>query len=54
MTKIIARELNKIEIRNMPNRKLKAMVIKIFIGIEKRVEDISETLNKEIQNIKKK
>ena len=29
------------------------MVIKILSGLEKRVEDISETFNKEIENRKK-
>ena len=33
----------------MPDRKFKAMIIKILIGLEKRVEDISETLNTEIK-----
>ena len=46
--KIIARELNKMEISNMPDREFKAMIIKIFTGLEKRVEDLSEILNKEI------
>lgn len=29
------------------------MVIKIFTGLEKRVEDLSETFDKEIEHIKK-
>ena len=29
------------------------MVIKILTGLEKRVEDLSETLNKEKENIKR-
>ena len=45
--KITARELNKMEIRNMPDREFKEMVIKIFTGIEKRVEYLNATLNKE-------
>ena len=31
----------------MPDRGLKVMVIKILTGLDKRVEDLSETLNKE-------
>ena len=30
----------------MPDRKFKVMVIKILAGLEKRLEDHSETLNK--------
>ena len=33
----------------MPNRELKVMIVKILTGLEKRVEDISGTLNKEIK-----
>lgn len=35
----------------MPNREFKGMIIKILTGIEKRVDDISETLMKDIGNI---
>ena len=37
----------------MPDREFKVMVIKIFTGLEERLKDISETLNKAIENIKK-
>ena len=37
----------------MPDREFKVVVIKIHSGLEKRVEDLSELLNKEIENIKK-
>jgi len=47
--KITVRDLSKIEINSMPDRELKAMIIKILTGFEKRVEDISETLNNEIK-----
>ena len=50
--KIISRDLNKTKISNMPNRKFP--VIKILTGLEPRVEDLSETLNKETENIKKR
>ena len=51
--KITARGRNKTEISNMPDRGFKVTVIKILTGLEKRVEDISETLNKETENIKR-
>ena len=51
--KITARQLNEMEISNMPDRKCKIIVIKILIGLEKRVENCNETPNKEIENIKK-
>ena len=50
--KIRTRELNEMEISNMLDREFKVMVIKILSGFEKRVEDLSEPLNKERENIK--
>ena len=38
----------------MPDREFKVMDIKILTGLEKRVEYLSETLNKKTGNIKKK
>ena len=35
----------------MPYKEYKLMAIKILPRIEERVEDVSETLNKEIENI---
>ena len=49
----ITRQLNEMEISNMPNKEFKVIVIKRIPGLEKRVEDLSETLNKEIENVKK-
>ena len=37
----------------MPDREFKVMIINILTGLEKRVEDISGTLIKEIENINK-
>ena len=37
----------------MPGREFKVMVKKILTGLEKE-EDLNETLNKEIENIRKK
>lgn len=34
----------------MPNKGFKAMIIRILTGLEKTVEDISETTNTEIRN----
>lgn len=47
--RITAKELDKMEINSN-----KVMVIKIFAGFEKRMEDLIEIFNKEIKNIKKK
>ena len=37
----------------MPDKEFKLMVIKILIELEKRMEDLSKTLNKVTENIKK-
>ena len=37
--KITAREPNKMKMSNIPHREFKAMDVKIFIVLEKRVED---------------
>jgi len=47
--KTTARDLSETDINNMPDREFKVMVIKILTGFEKRVENISETLNTEIK-----
>ena len=41
---ITARDLHKTDI-NMPDREFKVIIIKMLTRFEKRVEDISETLN---------
>ena len=38
--KITARDLNKTNINNMPDREFKVIIIKILTGFEKRVEGI--------------
>lgn len=45
----IARELSETDISSMPDRKFKVMIIKVLIDLEKRVEDIGETFNKDIK-----
>ena len=42
------------KLSNMSDKQFKVMAIKILTRLEKRVEDFSETLSKEIQNIRKK
>ena len=42
------RKINEMEISNMPNENLK-----IVSGLERRVEELSETFNKEIERAKK-
>ena len=44
MTKTTARELSEMDISNMPDKEFKVMVIKILTILEKKLEDISETL----------
>ena len=64
--KITARDLSKTQISNLPERELEVMVTKtkILTGLEKRMElalqemlkgmeDLSETPNKETENITK-
>lgn len=51
-SKMRARDLNKTEVSNMPAGEYKAMVIKILTGLEERVEDLNDSLNKEIKNMK--
>ena len=36
--KITAREINKMEVKKMPHRELKVIIINIFTGLEKTVE----------------
>ena len=52
--KIIARDLKEREIITMSGKEFKIVIVKILIRLEKSMEGISETLNKEIENIKKK
>ena len=49
--KIIIIIINK-KINNMLGRKFRLMVIKILPGLEQKAENLTETLNKEIENIK--
>ena len=44
--KTTAKEPNETEISNMRDKQLQVMVIKIFTGLEKRVEELRETFNR--------
>jgi len=48
--KATARDLSETNINIMPGRKFKASLIRMLTGLEKRVEDLSETLSTEIRN----
>ena len=50
LDKDMARDLSKTNIGNMPVRKFKTMITRIFTGLDKRMEDINETLNTKISN----
>ena len=41
------------EISNQPDKEFKAIVIKMLIRVERRVDELSENFNKEIENTKK-
>ena len=43
------RDLSETDLSYMPDKEFKVMIIKILTGLEKRVEDISKTLNTEIK-----
>ena len=48
--KAMTRDLSETDISKMPYREFKVMIISIITRLEKRVEDMSETLNTEIRN----
>lgn len=48
--KATTRTLSETDIRNIPHTEFKVVITKIFAGLKKRVEHISETLNTEIRN----
>ena len=51
--KAMARDLNGTDVNNTPNGEFKTMIIRIFTGLEKRMEDIRETLTTDIKEFKK-
>ena len=48
--KATAKDLSKRDVSNMADGEFKAIIIRILTGLEKRVEDISETFKAEIKN----
>ena len=48
--KTLAIDLRETDVSIIPGREFKVMIIGILTGLEKRVEDMSETLNTEIRN----
>ena len=48
--KAIARDLGETDRSNVLDTDIKAMIIRMLTGLEKRVEGMSETLNTEIRN----
>ena len=50
--KAIIRDLSETDVSKMLDGVFKAIIIRILTGLEKRVEDISETLNTEIEKNK--
>ena len=42
------------QINNLQEKKLKDLVIRMLIGIGKRIDEHSDNFNKELQNIKRK
>ena len=36
----------------MPDKKFQVMILKILTGLEKRVEELNESFDKEIENVK--
>jgi len=47
--KVMAGDLSETDVSNMPDGEFKAMIIRILSRLEKRMVDISETLNREIR-----
>lgn len=43
--------LNKTELRNMPNKKFKEMIIKILTRLDRRVDELTYNINKDTENI---
>ena len=46
------KELNEIEISNLPDKEFKVMVIKMLTELRRRMDEYIENFNKEISNIK--
>ena len=51
--KNLKKELNEMEVSNMPDKVFKTMIIKMHTGLRRTMDKHSEILNKEIENIRK-
>ena len=51
--KISEKELNEVEVSNLPRKKFKVMTVKILKELRRRMDEHSENFNKELENIKK-
>jgi len=49
----MVRDLTERDTSKLPDLEFKTTVIKILTGLEKRVDNLGETLNREVENIKK-
>lgn len=47
------KELNKVEISNLPRKEFKVTILKIFTELGKRMDEHSKNFNKKLENIKK-
>ena len=48
-----ARDLSKMDISNIPDGEFKETTLRMLTGLEKRIEDIRETLTIKIEELKK-
>ena len=48
------KELNKIEISNLPNKEFKIMIIKMFTKLGRKMDEHSENFNKHLEELKNK
>ena len=48
--KLTARDVRKMEVSDTPDWEFKVIIIKVLTELEKQVEDINETLNKDKKN----
>lgn len=48
--KISEKELNAMEISNLPDKEFKVLVIKMLTELRERMDELSENVNKEIEN----
>ena len=47
------KEINKMEVINPPDKEYKPIVIRMLTDLQRRMDELSETFNKELENMKK-